>query len=249
MKLLKARGLVIGGSPMGEGDRLITLFTYERGKLKAKAPGARKLKSKLAAGVDMLTCSNFLLYQGKSMATITQVEPELNFSKIRESIKDYALGMFFSELVEKVVEEGAANPLIFELLLESWHLLNESKIDRELLRNYFELKLLFLMGYAPHLEDCVHCGEEEGPFYWHLGAEGIYCKKCSTLQKSSVFKMSRGTHALTSRILYFSPDKIITLRGTKEQKEELATFLNYFLTYWVGVGSFKTLSFLKKIEQ
>ncbi len=248
MRNFQARGLVIGTSPMGEIDRLVTLYTCEQGKIKAKAPGARKIKSKLAAGVDMLTCSNFSLYRGRTMATITQVEPEFSFPKIRGKVKDYALGMFFSELVDKVVEEEAADPFIFELMLGSLHLLNESGIDREILKHYFTLKLLFLIGYTPHIKDCINCGEKEAPFYWHLGAEGFYCEKCSPANPPR-FKISRGTHALARRMIYSAPGKIITLRGTKEQKEELGSFIHYFLHYWIDPGAFKTLSFLKKIEK
>jgi len=49
---------------MGEGDRLLTLFTWEKGKLTAKAPGARKVKSKLAAVVEIFNCNLLQLFMG-----------------------------------------------------------------------------------------------------------------------------------------------------------------------------------------
>ncbi|NLJ55982.1 MAG: DNA repair protein RecO, partial [Firmicutes bacterium] len=110
MKLLKTRALILRSRPLGERDRLLSLFTYEQGKLTAVAPGARKVKSRLAAGVDYFNCGHFLLYRGKSLFTVTQLEIEINFVQIRKNIRAYACGMYFCELVEKLLEEGEPLP-------------------------------------------------------------------------------------------------------------------------------------------
>ena len=81
--MLKTRALVLRSRPLGERDRLLSLLTLEQGKLSAVAPGARKIKSKLAAGVDYFTCGSFLLYRGRSLFTVSQLEVETSFRNIR----------------------------------------------------------------------------------------------------------------------------------------------------------------------
>ncbi len=246
MKHLQTRALVLRSRPFGEKDRLLTLLSLEMGKISARAPGARNVKSKLSAGVEPFTCASFLLYRGKSLYTITQLQVEEPYVNIRGNIRDYALGLYLAELVEKTVEEGEACPEIFRLLASCWLLLNEQKGDRDLLARFFELNLLNLLGYCPHFEDCIFCGNTKGPFFWDKSAGGIFCKPCSTDRVS--FPLSGGAIAFLRSFLSLSTGKIVNLRAPVGQKKELQAFLQHYFHYWTGTGSFKTLEFLQKIN-
>lgn len=248
MKLLQTRALVLFSRPMGEADRLLTLFTLEKGKLTAKAPGARKVKSKLAAVVELFTCNSLQLFWGRSMATVTQGRVEASFSGIREDIKSYALGMYFGELVEKLVEEGEAEPELFALLFQSFDLLHHGRVDNELLQCYFQLKLLSLLGYSPHFKNCLYCGGTAPPFFWTVGGGGLFCVNCRTGIKGPLFPFSGGTHALAKGLLGFAPGKMENLKAAPRQKKELLDFLKHFLQYWTEVEPFKTLVYLEKIK-
>ncbi len=248
MKLLQTRAIVLFSRPMGEGDRLLTLFTWEKGKLTAKAPGARKVKSKLAAVVEIFNCNLLQLFMGRSIATVTQGRVETSFSRIREDINSYALGMYFGELVEKLVEEGEADPELFTLLFQSFDLLHHARIDRELLQCYFQLKLLSLLGYSPHFKDCLLCGEANSPFYWSFGGGGLFCAKCRSAVKGPLFSFSVGTHALAKGMLRFTPEIIRNLKASPKQKKELLDFLKHFMQYWTDIGPLKTLTYLEKIK-
>lgn len=247
MKLLKTRALVLRSRPLGERDRLLSLLTRERGKLSAVAPGARKIKSKLAAGVDYFTCGSFLLYQGKSLFTVSQLEIESIFSRISENIKDYAYGMYFAELVERLLEEGDSYPDIFDLLFHCWGHLHEKKADRDVLARYFELRMLSILGYHPHFQDCLYCGDRLGPFFWNYSSGGVFCGKCRP-GEGLVFPFSRGTHALASSLLNLAPGKITNIRAADLQKKELQDFTWHFLQYWTAAGHLKGLSFLAKVN-
>lgn len=248
MKLLKTRALVLGSRPLGERDRLLRLFSWEKGKLSAVAPGARKIKSKLAAGVDYFTCASFLLHAGKSLYTVTQLEIELTFRNISLNIDDYTYGMYFCELLDKLVEEGEPHASVFNLLLDCWRGLDGNGADREILARYYELRLLSMLGYRPHFKDCLYCGDSRGPFFWSAGSGGVFCERCRP-QEGAVFLISNGTHALAARLLNLSSTaKILNLRATEAQKKELQHFTHHFLMQWTGTGPFKGLSFLEKLN-
>jgi len=234
--------------PLGEGDRLLELFTREKGKLSAVAPGARKIKSRLAAGVDYFTCASLLLYKGKSLYTVTQLEIETTFQKISVNIEDYLYGMYFCELLGKLVQEGEPYPAIFNLLLDCWNFLDSGGIDREILARYYELRLLSLLGYHPHFKDCLHCGSSRGPFFWSDSSGGIFCKRCRPTN-SAVFSISGGALAIANRLLNAPAAlKLLNLRATAAQKKELLEFTHRFLLYWTDIGPLKGLSLLEKIN-
>lgn len=247
MKLLKTRALVLRSRPLGERDRLLSLLTWERGKLSAVAPGARKVKSKLAAGVDYFTCGVFLLHRGRSLYTVNQLEIEVGFAQIRGNIKAYACGMYLCELVDKLVEEGQPVPAIFNLLLECWSCLNEKNVDGEILARFFELKLLSLLGYRPHLSSCLYCGDERGPFFWNNKEGAIFCKRCCP-REGEVFTLTRGTLALANFLLAARPARTRNIKAGIKQKKELQHFTGQFLQYWTAAGSLQGLSFLEEVN-
>jgi len=245
VKLFQTRALVLRSRPFGEKDRLLTLFTLEAGKITARAPGARQVKSKLSAGVEPLTCASFLLHRGRSICTVSQLQMEQSYARIRANIRDFALSLYLAELVEKTMEEGAASPQIYELLADCWFLLNEQKGDRDMLVRFFELTLLNILGYSPHFEDCIFCGSDKGPFFWNKSSGGIFCRDCSAGQ--SAIPLSGGTLALLRSFSAFTAAKTVNLRGSAEQKKELQMILLQYLQYWTGIGHLQALSFLQKI--
>lgn len=247
MKLLKARALVLRSRPLGERDRLLSLLTLEHGKISAVAPGARKVKSKLAAGVDYFTCGSFLLYRGRSLYTVSQLEIEKSFRSIRMDIRAYAYGMYLAELTDKLLQEGEPYPEVFRLLLNCWSCLDENKADNELLGRFFELKILSLLGYHPHLKGCLYCGSTAGPFFWSNSSGGIFCEKCLPAEES-VFPFSKGACSLAFSLLGMTPAKVSRIRASESQKKELKDFNHHFLRYWVEMSSFQGLAFLEKIN-
>lgn len=247
-KYFKTLALVLRSRPLGERDRLLSLFTLERGKLSAVAPGARKMKSKLAAGVELFTCGSFLLYRGRSLATVTQLEIDTSFKNIQENIKDYAYGMYCCELVEKLCLEGEANPQLFKLLYDIWGFLDQGQADRDLLARYFELGILTLLGYEPHFKNCLHCGETTPPFFWSNAVGGLICSNCSSFGKGA-YPLSSGTRVLADSLMNCSPLKLAKLRAPDNQKKELMDILQLFMKYWTGIEHFQTLDFLEEINK
>lgn len=246
MKLLKTKALVLRSRPLGERDRLLSLLTLEQGKLSAVAPGARKIKSRLAAGVDYFTYGDFLLYKGRSLYTVNQLEVEMNFARIRGDIRAYACGMYLCELVARLVEEGQPVPPVFNLLLECLFCLNKKKVDGEILVRFFELKLLSLLGYRPYLTGCLKCGDEQGPFFWNNEEGAIFCRRCCP-HTGEIFPFAKGTLALANFLLEASPERIGKIRAGVEQKKELQHFTEKFIQYWTTAGFLRGLAFLEEV--
>ena len=51
----KTEGVVIRQIPLGEADRILTLYTPDMGKIRAVAKGVRRTKSKLGGHLELLT--------------------------------------------------------------------------------------------------------------------------------------------------------------------------------------------------
>ncbi|MFO7820042.1 MAG: DNA repair protein RecO, partial [Halanaerobacter sp.] len=55
MPLFDTDAIVLRHYELGEADKIIVLFTKERGKIRVVAKGVRKTKSTLAAGLEPFT--------------------------------------------------------------------------------------------------------------------------------------------------------------------------------------------------
>lgn len=245
MKYLQTRALVLRSRPFAETDRLLTLLTWDEGKISAKAPGARRVKSKLAAAVEVFTCGSFLLYRGRTIFTVSQAQVDVSFREQMVHVENYARGHYFAELTERLIPEGEPNPDIFEHLLAAWSSLQEWQGDRELLTRYFELRLLLLLGFQPHCENCLFCGDLQGPFYWNAAAGGLFCERCRPPRQPGV-SLSRGSHALLRAMQRISLRELKNLRAPQGQQKELADFIRQFIQYWTETGTLKSLTFIRE---
>ncbi len=235
----KAKGLVLRTRNLGEADRLVTLLTFEEGKFEALAKGARKTKSKLAAGIDLFTYGNYNFHRGKTWPIITGQDPIERFNRFREDPDLYPYGLYLNELTDKLIS-GCENCIeICSLLLEGWRTLEEGT-DANLLCRAYELKLADAAGYHPHLHCCVSCGST-GPTSFSPRQGGLLCSSCSG---NDVIKISPGTLALTHRLIQSSLRQVNLLRLSPGQLKELSTINAAFYAHHIDLGEIKSRKML-----
>ncbi len=243
MKLFKTNAIIIRSRPLGESDRLLTLLTRERGKINAVAKGARKTKSKLAAGVDLFVHGQYVLFQGKTLATITQQEIIESFPCLKEEPAAYAYAFYFAELVERILMEGERNTEIYQLLLEGMRSLETGK-DYYIQARAFELKLLSLNGYRPYFPGCICCNSEENNYFSsRLG--GLICRKClSRDPRSSPF--AAGSFSLVEYFLTHTLLEAGVIRASSSQKQELYDFTTGLMQHYLELEDCKSLKYIRR---
>ncbi len=234
-RIFKAEGMVLRTRVLGESDRLVTLLTWQEGKFEAVARGARKTKSRLAAGVDLFTHGHFTFHRGKTWPIITGQDPIERFSWFRDDPDLYPYGIYLAELTDRLVsgEEPCAD--LCELLLEGWKLLGED-LNRYLLCRSFELKLAHIAGYSPHLHSCTNCGRENTAVFSPRQG-GMLCSGC---RGADVIDMLPGTAAIARRLIETPLSQASKVRPTASQRKELSKVTAAILAYHLDLGDIKS---------
>jgi DNA repair protein RecO (recombination protein O) len=178
-RLYRTDALILRRSDFGEADRILTVFTPERGKVRLLAKGVRKTTSRKAGHVELFMLTNMLVARGRTWDIISQAEIVESYRALREDLDKTSQAYYLAELVERFTEEHDANLPLFELLaLTLAHL---GHIDEPfLLLRYFELHLLSLTGFQPQLHFCVACQEALEPVednYFHVVDGGVLCPR------------------------------------------------------------------------
>jgi DNA repair protein RecO (recombination protein O) len=146
MRTFKIEGIVIKRKNFQESDKIVTVFSKEKGVIRLKAPGVRKITSRRSPHIELFNHCKFTLYQGKSIAILTEIEPIENFKNFKKDLKRVGIAYHLSELIEGLCPENQQNLAIFDLLLSTFNKLsNEENLDK--LIYDFEIKLLTLLGY------------------------------------------------------------------------------------------------------
>ena len=65
MNKVISESIVLSRINYGDNDRIVTVITRDQGKIRLIAKGSRKLKSKLAAGIELFSVSEISFIKGK----------------------------------------------------------------------------------------------------------------------------------------------------------------------------------------
>ena len=174
----KAEALVLGVHNWGEADKMVTLFTRERGKVKAAAFGSRRPKSSLAAGMQMFQHVEVHMTEGRRLDTVRQCALLHRYRKLGEDLTAMAYGSFVAEILREFLPENAVEPKAFDLMLEIFQAFETRNPRVTALAAAWQLLAHF--GLQLRLDRCVHCGKEiDGDAFLHIGEGGVLCNACS----------------------------------------------------------------------
>ncbi len=248
MSIIKAQGIVIKETNVGEADKIITLFTRNKGKIQASARGARRNRSSLIAGTQFLCFSDFVLYKGKTMYRVSQSEVIESFFNIRNSIEKLSYATYFIELVSEVIDEDHANPKLLKLILNTLHMLSNTQKDARLLKVVYELRLMSIIGFSPNMHGCTQCGNNNNETtHFNSSIGGLICSECMTdIQSRNNIAISNGTLQTMRYILYSDMKKIFSFEASEKVLKELEIVILDFILTHIG-KEFKSLKFLDNI--
>ena len=177
MPLYRESGVVLRTIKLGEADRIVTVMTEGRGKVRAVAKGIRKTKSRFGARLEPPTHVALQLYEGRQLDTITQAESIDHFKAIRDDLDRVGRATALLEVVDQVAQEGEPNAALLRMLLGALRSL--ATRDTPLLVPGFFLKLLSLEGFHPVLDRCAGCGADDTELVaFDLGEGGALCRSC-----------------------------------------------------------------------
>ncbi len=174
----KARGIVLRSRNLGEADRILTLFTFELGKLDAVAKGVRRSRSRVGGRLEFGNEVAMTLHRGRSLDVIAQSEIlREHWSAIVEPQR-FTVAAAACELVDAFSEPDLAMPDVYALLAGMLAGLAKTDEPRVLLPR-FQMRLLDALGIAPPLEACIRCGNGLGTQAWlDVEAGGLVDDRC-----------------------------------------------------------------------
>jgi DNA repair protein RecO (recombination protein O) len=181
----KTEAVVLRSIRFGEADRVLHLYTLDRGRVGAVAKGIRRTKSRFGGRLEPLSHVELLLHQGSGeLQTVTGVDLIRPHDAARADPYRLNAGLIGAEAMLRLFSEQEGNPRAFEALTKFLDLLDgvptlpaRPALDPLVLS--FQLKLLWVAGYLPHLTSCAECGAQEQLVGYSAKAGGAVCQGCA----------------------------------------------------------------------
>jgi DNA repair protein RecO (recombination protein O) len=152
MKQLTSQAIILARTNYGEADRILTLLTPDYGKLRLYAKGVRRVKSKLAGGIELFSVSQISFIQGRSeLGTLVSTRLVTHYGNIVKDIDRTMLGYELIGLMHRVTEDEPEAGY-FVLLNQVFEALDDPLIDLVLVKCWYQAQLLRLSGHTPNLQ-------------------------------------------------------------------------------------------------
>jgi DNA repair protein RecO (recombination protein O) len=179
----KTEAVVLRSIRYAEADRILHLYTADRGRVGAIAKGVRRTTSRFGGRLEPLGHVELMLHQGGGeLHTVTGVELVRAHRATRENPYRLAVGLVGAEAMLRLFTEQEANERAFGALARFLDLLDEApagaRPELDPLGLSFQLKLLWLSGYLPHLGSCAECGSDAPAAGYSARAGGTVCAAC-----------------------------------------------------------------------
>jgi DNA repair protein RecO (recombination protein O) len=181
----KTEAVVLRSMRLGEADRVLHVYTLDRGRVGAVAKGIRRTKSRFGGRLEPMSHVELMLHEGSGeLQTVTGAQLVRPHSAARDDSYRLGVGLVGLEAMLRLFTEQEANPRAFEALtrfldvLDAWEG-TASRAALDPLALSFQLKLLWLSGYLPHLTSCAECGAEGPLVGYSPRAGGAVCESCS----------------------------------------------------------------------
>ena len=190
---LKTEAIVLRSLRYGEADRILHLYTPQRGRISAIAKGVRRARSRFGGRLEPFFRLDLVLYEGRSdLLTVTSAETVAGHPRLREDAAALDGAGRACEAVARLFDDGEPHAGVYHLLANELALLDADP-GRAGRANAlaFRLKLLLAAGFAPHLGGCAACGEREHLVGFSGAAGGVVCGAC----EASAFPLNEAAHA------------------------------------------------------
>ena len=243
---LTIQGLVLRVTNYNDTDSLLTVLTRDRGKMTLKARGLRRKNSPLSAPCQLLTYSEFTVFENRGyFSTNEGISIEI-FAGLRKDLQKLSLGTYFAQVAELVCMEDTPNPELLSLVLNCLYGLSALDLPENQVKAVFEMRVACIAGYMPDLSGCCSCGRNL-PDLFNISQGHLVCRECLNRDNGGIrVPVSTAALAAMRYITQCHEKKLFSFYADDESLEQLTQVTEAYLTMQLERG-FSTLDFYKSL--
>lgn len=244
--LHRVEGIVIRSMDYGENNKIVTLLTNTNGKAGVLVRGAKKVKSRHSSLAQPFTHGEYQYFRSSGLGTLNHGEIITSHHDLRMQLDLSAYASYAAELTDRALQEEEAGSFLFEQLKACYGAMQDGK-DPAIVVHLYEMRILDMAGYAPQLDECLHCGNRVGPFKLSPGAGGVLCSRCESRDPYGI-PLSEGVHKLLRLFKGMDMRRLGSISVKDETKADLKKSMRALIDAQLGLH-LKSRSFLDQLDK
>lgn len=179
MPLYRDAAIVLRTHKLGEADRIVTMLTRGRGKVRAVAKGVRRTRSKFGARLEPGIVVDVQLFEGKNLDTVTQAEVLAPYGEqTTHRYEAWTAMNVVLETAERLTEESSPALKQFTLLAGALAALAAGEHHTVLVLDSYLLRAMAIAGWSASFDACARCGAPGPHRGFHVPSGGAVCSTC-----------------------------------------------------------------------
>ncbi len=224
---LKVNALMLRATDYKDNDKMLTLYSVEKGLISAGLKGVKKAGAKLLFAAQPFCFAEYILNVKGERMTVTGASEIESFYNLRLDIFAFYSATVIAEyLIKCGSEEG--DEQLFMLVATAVKRLNFENEDKLEVLCSFLMKAMEIEGYGIRCRACAKCGggAHLGEFaYFDFEKGALYCEECADSGATRILSVTAEAMQCV-----FSGEPC-----EKQKLKYLLKFLNYYLELKMGV--------------
>ena len=246
---IQTEGIVIKETGCGENDKYITILTAEHGTIEAYVKGARRKGSRLAASTALFCYSTFELFKSNTRFYVDQADINHLFYDLRLDLQRLSIASYFCQILYEIKPDTSTCKPLLRLMLNSIHLLANTKKDSRIIKAVFELRTMSISGMCPDLVACRSCSQHDKKMRFYILEGTLLCDECANSEgmqheNSGFAVLTPSVLSAMRHIVFSSDEKVFSFTLDQANLKLLTEVCESFLLCQTE-RSYKSLDFLK----
>lgn len=188
----KTEAIVLRSIRFGEADRILHLYTAQRGRVNAIAKGSRRPRSRFGGRLEPFFRLDLVLHEGRGeLVTVTGASTVDGYPGLRASGPAINAAARACDAVLRLFDSVEPNRAAYNLLSRYLGMLDADGLGHRrgldegavpaasrTASLAFRLKLALAAGFVPELACCARCGETGVVAAFSGSAGGVVCTAC-----------------------------------------------------------------------
>ncbi len=175
---VKVNALVIRAIDYKDNDRILTLYSLEKGKITAGIKGVKKAGAKLKFCSEPFCFAEYILAEKGGRYTVISASYIDSFYDLRLDIKKYYLSAVVLDFLNLQTENEVQDIELFDLAINALKNICYTKKERVSLANFF-YRAIEILGYSFQSPLCLGCGDEiKGRVFFRYKDATFSCESC-----------------------------------------------------------------------
>jgi DNA repair protein RecO (recombination protein O) len=181
--VISTEAIVLQTFAYGDTSRILRLLTATHGLLSAIARGARRPRSQYGGLLEAFSRGTATIHmkEARDLQTLSGFDLSHSGQALGRDLMRFGGAALLAEIVMRTTREDS-QPGLHALIADSFDTLEQAaSADAEAVVLGRVWQLIALLGFAPELDACVHCGRPAGgeASRFDYAAGGVRCDDCS----------------------------------------------------------------------